>query len=57
MVLIKKKKTKTPIFKKKVIQAHMCCAPGLFKVLLSSSQHASEQILLFSSFTDEDTEA
>ena len=56
MVLIKKKK-KTPIFKKKVIQAHMCCAPGLFKVLVSSSQHASEQILLFSSFTDEDTEA
>ena len=35
----------------------MCCAPGLFKVLLSSSQQASEQILLFSSFTDEDTEA
>ena len=35
----------------------MYCAPELFKVLMSSSQHASEQILLFSPFTDEDTEA
>ena len=40
-----------------VIKAHMCCAPGLFKVLISSPQHASEQILLFLPFTDEDTEA
>ena len=40
-----------------VIKAHMCCAPGLFEVLISSPQHASEQILLFLPFTDEDTEA